>query len=164
MNNKYCPRIPLLVLTILLLLSVAPVVGAQSGGEGENENEGPGENFYCLNRSEEHPVAARLVGNFEVPYDVIMDWFCGGFGFGEIKMALQISTTAGVSPDELLQMKANGTGWGVIRKGFGLIGQPDWGDDPPGKGNRKPFKNHGRPPWAGQPGGPWGGEPPVVDD
>lgn len=153
-------RLMAFVFAMFLTLSIASVAGAQSGGEGENGNEALGENYFCVNRGEQHPIGARLADNYDVPYDVVMDWFCGGFGFGQLKMALQISAATGEPPDALLERKSGGMGWGEIRKELGLNGPPGrGGDDRPGNGDGKPFKHHGRPPWAGRPGGPWGGGP-----
>lgn len=152
------------IIVMLLALSMAPVVQAQSGGEGENGDESPGENYFCQNPGEQHPVGARIAENYQIPYEEVMGWFCGGLGFGQIKQALQISTVTGISPVELLQMKTDEVGWGEIRRELGLTGHPDGNDEtkdkPPGNGKQKLPKHHGRPPWAGRPGGPWGGGPP----
>ncbi|MCA9978602.1 MAG: hypothetical protein KC413_22735 [Anaerolineales bacterium] len=34
-----------------------------------------------------HPRGQSLAAQYEVPYEEIMDWFCSGFGFGEIGRA-----------------------------------------------------------------------------
>lgn len=58
-----------------------------------------------------------------------MDWHCDGFGFGEIARALLLGELGdiedgdeviGVTPQEILDMKASGMGWGQIKKQFNV--------------------------------------------
>lgn len=70
----------------------------------------------------DHPVATALAAEFEVDYDTVMGWHCDGFGFGEISRALMLADQAedGAAPEEYLEMKAGGLGWGEIVKDSGV--------------------------------------------
>jgi hypothetical protein len=70
-----------------------------------------------------HPFAERLVEDYGVSYEQIMDWFCeGGYGFGEIKLALETSLRTGMTAEELLALKTELGGWGEVWLELGLIG------------------------------------------
>jgi hypothetical protein len=80
-----------------------------------------------------HPVAEQLAEDYGVPYEQIMSWFCeGGYGFGDIRLALDTSLKAGMTPEELLALKTELGGWGEVWLELGLIG-PSQGApaDPP---------------------------------
>ncbi len=80
-----------------------------------------------------HPVAAKLAEEYGVSLEEIMEWFCeGNFGFGEIKLALAAGEKAGMAPEELLNMKDELGGWGLVWQELGLKGKDknkDSGDD-----------------------------------
>ncbi|MBN1202949.1 MAG: hypothetical protein JXJ20_13955 [Anaerolineae bacterium] len=78
------------------------------------------DNDSCVG-ADPHPVAASIAVEFAVDYDTVIDWFCDGFGFGEIILALSIAEKDGsVTAEELLARKANGEGWGVIMKDYNI--------------------------------------------
>jgi hypothetical protein len=83
--------------------------------------------FYCVNGEIQHPHGARLAEGYGADYDDLQDWFCAGFGWGQIKHALKTSQTTEEDPAALLQMRADGMGWGKIWQERGLIGHQ--GDD-----------------------------------
>jgi len=84
-------------------------------------------------------------------YQQVMAWFCHtsgdgeGYGFGQIMLALQTSQILADtenSPDaqSLLEMRAEGMGWGEIWKTLGFNGKPkpaDWTGGPPSWANAK---------------------------
>ena len=72
-----------------------------------------------------HPTGARLATIYAVPYEEIMGWFCQGFGFGEIKIAYNISQETEYTVEDLFGMRDQGLGWGEIMQLAGLIGAPD---------------------------------------
>jgi len=66
-----------------------------------------------------HPVAQALADEFDVPYDTVIGWHCDGYGFGEIAKALLIAEQVeGTTPEELLDRRAGGEGWGEIKKDY----------------------------------------------
>jgi hypothetical protein len=64
----------------------------------------------------------------------VMEYFCDGYGMGQIMLALKTSELEGIetNPDSLLAERANGVGWGNIWKNMGLIGSEREGHSPPG--------------------------------
>ncbi len=96
-----------------------------------------------------HPQGTALANQYSVPYEEIMGWFCGGFGFGEINQAYNLSQETGTPVGDIFAMKASGLGWGQIRQALS-------GDDsPPGNsnGNQGGGNGHGNTnPGSGNPG------------
>lgn len=88
--------------------------------------EDPEEEGICVTGTL-HPVGMSLSLRYETPYEDIMTWFCDGFGFGEIMLALQTSQVTEMTPEELLLLKVELGGWGEVWQHLGLI-EPD--DDP----------------------------------
>ena len=86
-----------------------------------------------------HPKGEKLATEFGVEYTEIMDWFCQGYGFGEISHAYDISKLKGVTVDEVFEMRASGMGWGKIKQFYGLIGK----DAHPKNGNGSGNGNNG---------------------
>ncbi|MBN1120571.1 MAG: hypothetical protein JXJ17_05795, partial [Anaerolineae bacterium] len=86
-----------------------------------------------------HPAAEKIADTYGVSYDQVMGWFCDGFGFGEIILALSATEETGISTDELLAMKAEGTGWGNVWKEIGLSRGHGQDEDfvPPGQENKE---------------------------
>jgi len=80
-----------------------------------------------------HPHATTLAANYGVSYEEIMDWFCQGYGFGEIELAYLLSEEVGLTAEEVFALRAEGMGWGNIRKELGAA--PGLGNDKPGRGN-----------------------------
>ncbi len=75
----------------------------------------------CENRTEQHPAALKLVAKFKasiptITYEQVMEWFCKGFGFGEIDLAYDLSLKSGMEVADIFQMRIDGLGWGNIKK------------------------------------------------
>lgn len=137
--------------------------------------------YFCLEDGEmQHPVAAGIAETYGVEYDQVIGWFCdGGFGFGQIMLALMTQEITGTSAEETLARRAAGEGWGKIWISMELIGKPGdvlppgsresaggetpfWAGDPPGGAGRP--EGAGRPDWAGGGKPPWAGGPPGGGD
>jgi hypothetical protein len=73
--------------------------------------------------SERHKIGQGIADKFEVPYEQIMSWFCGGSQFEDILLALQTSRLISVSTDELLVKRANGQKWDDIWEVMGMQNQ-----------------------------------------
>jgi hypothetical protein len=107
------------------------------GDEDEDQPEGGKENSaYCADGKQEkpHPLATRLAERYGVTVEWVMEYFCDGYGMGQIILALKTSELEGIEadPESLLAERANGVGWGNIWKDLGLIGSEKDGDSPPG--------------------------------
>lgn len=145
------------VLAVLVLLAVvatiAPAGAAMPAGVGVAERPlAPAEagemDDACVG-ADPHPTAARLSEQYGVPYDQIMGWFCDGrYGLGEIKLALRTGEQTGTPAEELLAMKTELGGWGLVWQELGIVGKKD-----------KEAVAAGGQPAEGKRGGPWQ-EPP----
>jgi hypothetical protein len=106
------------------------------GDDDEQSNGGKSNSAFCADDKQEkpHPFAARLAERYGVTEQWIMDYFCDGYGMGQIMLALKTGELEGIdaAPETLLDERANGVGWGVIWKGLGLIGSEREGHSPPG--------------------------------
>lgn len=116
-----------------------------NGNENGNENDAlkhPRSGGRCAEGAEDHhPAGDKLAETYGVSYDEIMGWFCGGYGFGEIALAYQISQATGVSITDIFTQRAGGMGWGQIMQSYGLIGagaKSGAGGGQPGGGNGQP--------------------------
>jgi hypothetical protein len=70
---------------------------------GNNPSPETAASFDCAG-SERHPIGQGIAETYEVPYDQVMTWFCGGYGFENILIALETSEAVDVPADALLQM------------------------------------------------------------
>lgn len=110
-----------------------PEGGEQGGGEGGERG------YYCSEGAEkQHPAGLKLANQYGVEYEEIMDWFCQGYGFGEIKLAYHISQITGVPVEEVFDMRANGAGWGEIMKTYDVKGKAEKVKNEKAKGKGKP--------------------------
>ena len=76
---------------------------------------------YCNGtKSTNHPVGDKLANQTGAPYEDIIDWFCQGYGFGNIKLAYGIAAAADVDVSEVFDLFAGGMGWGEISQYYDL--------------------------------------------
>jgi|GEM_PF-2487492 len=134
-------------------------------GEDQKDEEETAERCPTDN-IEAHPAGMKLSAQFNVEYEAVMTWFCQGYGFGEIMLALQTSQIyEELTPEELLAMKTETGGWGKVWQELGLIGngrknQPVENDESEGEEaehntgpeQKEPPADNGKP--DDQPGGP----------
>ena len=92
-----------------------------------------------------HPVASLIALYFNIPYTHVLELHESGFGFGTIARAyLTAQQSNGVlTPEQLLAMRQAGTGWGQIKKEYGI--------HPGGNGLGTIVQEHGTPQPAAQP-------------
>jgi hypothetical protein len=167
-------KLLVLSLTLILLLALAPSALADDEPDGEP-------NAFCADLGgRQHPVGSRIAQGYGVDYGTVMGWFCNGhYGFGQIVLALQTSQFVEFTPGDLLAMKSERGGWGVVWRELGFTGRPK-ADRPAGGppawagSNRDEGEDldGGPPPWAGpkpkdgKPGKggppPWAGPKPKV--
>ena len=105
---------------------LGPVVADQDSDGDEDEPEEGAE--YCTG-NDPHPTAQALADAYEdvTTYEQIMGWFCGGYGLGEIKHALETSARDDVTETagELLALKTELGGLGEVWQELGLICSTD---------------------------------------
>jgi hypothetical protein len=158
---------------------VRPVQAAPSE-EGDPEDGDPEEDEAdsCVS-VDPHPVGQSLADAYDtVDYEQAMEWFCeGGYGFGEIILALKTSEQmgddcpldsengdseedTGCTPGALLELKTALEGWGEVWQELGLIGQPDEVPDDAGPPEDAGPPDDAGPPEGVPPGPPDGAGPP----
>ena len=117
------------------------------------------EGYYCVQSDVQHPVGARLAKQHEVPYATLQGWFCEGFGWGQIKLALRTAELTGGNAADLLKARRDGQGWGQIWQSLKLIGRTKVDASPViedgsaksgGAGQSDVVKAKGKPPVTGQ--------------
>jgi hypothetical protein len=74
------------------------------------------EAFTDCTGAQPHPTGTKLADRYKVDYEEIMEWFCQGFGFGEIDLAYGLSRQYNVPVEEIFALKSSGLGWGQIKK------------------------------------------------
>jgi hypothetical protein len=119
--------------------------GANVPSDGDDEQDD--RNGVCAN-DRIHPHGQQLANQVGAEYEVIMDWFCQGYGFGEIKLAYAISQKAQVDVETVFELRASGMGWGQVMAAYDLNGS-----DLKDKDKGKPDNTPGGPP-ADKPVGP----------
>ncbi|MEW6504107.1 MAG: DUF5667 domain-containing protein [Chloroflexota bacterium] len=77
----------------------------------------------CINQT--HPLGVKLSVTYGVAYQSVMGWFCQGFGFGEIMLALQASQHSELTAEEILLLKVELGGWGEVWRHLAMLEQPD---------------------------------------
>jgi len=98
-----------------------PQIESRGKKTGQTKHARGGE--FCNEFAEtNHPEGDKLAAEFNVSYTEIIGWFCQGYGFGEIALAYQISAQAGVTAENVFDMRENGMNWGKIKRYYGLIG------------------------------------------
>jgi hypothetical protein len=130
----------------------------KSGEEDPDEDERTsGEEVGICTGADPHPTGESLALEYNVGYDVIMAYFCRGYGFGEIRLAYNIAYTVGVDVDVVFDQRAGGMGWGQIMQDYEVSGNPknpgnggeDKGERPvtpdPGAGGKPDHTPSGKP-------------------
>jgi hypothetical protein len=145
----------LMIVSLAALLALFAVTTAFAEGEGPEEpkgGEGEGSlgtsSAYCGEKKEKnHPVAEGIAETYGASTEEVMGYFCEGYSFGAIMLALQ---TSGGDVGGMLAKRKAGQGWGQIWKEMGLIGSEKEGHSPPGL-LKKPDKETGKPEDTGKP-------------
>ena len=78
--------------------------------------ENPETNCSTLNP---HPMAEGMAEQFEASYDEIMTWYCDGYAFSDILLALETEELVELSFEELLSMVEEST-WEEIWQKLGV--------------------------------------------
>jgi len=109
----------------------------EEDGEEIEEKEGLEGKFnssYCSGEKEnDHPFAAAIAETYGASVSDVMGYFCNGFGFGEIMLALQTHQMNKEEISSMLDLRESNHGWGQIWQEMGMIGNPDKAKSPPGQ-------------------------------
>lgn len=136
-------------------------VEEQEDDPTEEQND-PSTGYFCTQSEEPHPFGALLADRYDTDYETLQGWFCEGFGWGQIMLALQTSEITEGDPEALLEARRGGQGWGQIWQELKLIGRPEEAGPPNDEdGDGRPDfagppndeDGHGRPDFAGPPDG-----------
>ncbi|MEW6093473.1 MAG: DUF5666 domain-containing protein [Chloroflexota bacterium] len=111
----------------------------------ESEDDETNDGYYCTQSDVQHPFGARLAERYQVDYATLQGWFCDGFGWGQIMLALQTGQISEADPADLLAAREAGSGWGQIWQELKLIGKDKDAYSP------KDLDGDGRPDHAGPP-------------
>jgi len=96
--------------------------------------EGKLSSSYCSGEKEiDHPFAAAISETYGISGSDVMGYFCDGFGFGEIMLALQTHQMNNEEISSMLDLRESGQGWGQIWQEMGIIGNQDKAKSPPGQ-------------------------------
>jgi hypothetical protein len=117
----------------------------------EQEDDGdPSEGYFCdPNNEQQHPFGEGLAQRYEVDYETLQAWFCNGFGWGQIMLALETEKITDLDLETLLDRRADGEGWGEIWQDLSLIGRPEDAGPPEWVGEGRP-EDAGPPEWVGE--------------
>ncbi|MCD4801496.1 MAG: hypothetical protein K8R16_01000 [Anaerolineales bacterium] len=96
-------------------------VGAEADADAEGEIDAdagvnPETDCSTLNP---HPIAQGMVDTYDVSYDEVMTWYCDGYAFSDILLALETSDLADVPVPDLLPLARNQT-WDEIWDELGI--------------------------------------------
>jgi hypothetical protein len=106
-------------------LTITSVAITPADGEDDGEDGGA----YCTT-DKVHPVATAIAATYGVTYEEVMEWKCAGFGFGNIMLALQTGKVTELLPADILQMKQEQGGWGVLWHSLGIVKNPKHAQPP----------------------------------
>jgi len=98
-----------------------PEVGSNPDLEVEGEidaNAGVNPETDCSTLNP-HPIAQGMVDTYAVSYDEVMTWYCDGYAFSDILLALETSNLADVPVPDLLPLIRNQT-WDEIWDELGI--------------------------------------------
>ena len=109
----------------------------------QDEPDDKGDSAFCSSKkTRPHPRAGLIAHLYNVSSDEVMEWFCSGYSFGEIMLALRTSarTDPFQSAADILQSRADGASWGQIWRDAGLLGssrQKDKAENGSSAGNQE---------------------------
>jgi hypothetical protein len=101
-------------------------------GIGRDKDKSDDDKAFCES-GDVHPMAARLAERYDVTADWVINYYCNGYGMGQIMLALKTAAISDTDADSLLAERAEGTGWGQIWQAMKLIGKDRDAKSPPGQ-------------------------------
>lgn len=101
----------------------APDAQTDSTSSGEEAQTGEAAADANCTDLNPHPIGASIAADYEVSYEQVMTWFCSGYSFENILIALETSEAVDVPAEDLLQMLLEKE-WEEIWVEVGLTGGP----------------------------------------
>jgi hypothetical protein len=114
-------RILLLTLTSLLIVFMVACSNEQATEPTEPPQSTVEIDINCT-ETNPHPVGQSIAESFNLTYEEVMTWFCSGYTFEEILLALQTSRQTDLPAEELLEMSQSKS-WEEIWEETDLFGQ-----------------------------------------
>ena len=124
------------MLTTLAVLGLSACGSPQPGSDAQDVNVPPilptpaiqptsrePVNFDCADDGSQHPVGMSIAETYQVPYEQVMEWFCDGYSFDNILIALETSEAVNVPADTLLEMLLEKE-WEQIWNEVGFLDNP----------------------------------------
>jgi hypothetical protein len=100
-------------MSLLPLVILLAACGLAAGPAQETLDPGatqtlPGEtdgaiDIHCT-ETDPHPLGLSIAETYNVSYEQVMTWFCSGYSFENILIALETGQAMDIPPDTLLQM------------------------------------------------------------
>jgi hypothetical protein len=99
------------------------------GDEGEGESSKEMSAYCSEDKDNDHPFAASIAETYRVSVSEVTGYYCQGYGFGQIMLALQTEQMEGVtdSVSDIIAAHESVMGWGQIWQDMGFIGTADQG-------------------------------------
>lgn len=88
-------------LTLLFLLLAGCT--AAPGSSSQDDQARVVVDIHCTD-TDPHPMALSISETYDVTYEQVMTWFCSGYSFENILIALETGEATDMDPDLLLQM------------------------------------------------------------
>ncbi len=114
--------VALAVVAVLLISSVVLAAPAATGSAPINRVNDDPEPILTDTLPTTHPVGIIIALYFNIPYTQVMTLHDEGFGFGEIARVYltAYATDGALTPEQVLDMRLAGVGWGQIKKDYGV--------------------------------------------
>lgn len=111
------PLVATLVTVLLIGLAACSVAGDATGQEAPVAwAEG-----NCT-EADPHPIGENIALTYDIPYDQVMVWYCSGYSFENILIALETSEAVDIPAEALLQMLLE-KDWETIWDAVGFTGE-----------------------------------------
>ncbi len=137
---KVCLVMAVTVVAVLLMTSVVFAAPAATNSAPLNRADAdPLDSTLTDTLPLTHPVGYLIALYFNIPYTQVMALHSEGIGFGNIARAYltALQSNGALTPDQILAMREAGTGWGEIKKQYGI--------HPGGNGLGTIMREHGTP-------------------
>jgi hypothetical protein len=78
--------------------------------------------IHCT-ETDPHPLGLSIAETYDIRYEQVMTWFCSGYSFENILIALETGQATDIPPETLLQMLLE-KDWEEIWAEIGFTGEP----------------------------------------
>lgn len=110
--------LPLFLLLFVSCQSQAPFLIVASPADTAT----PTVDIHCSD-TDPNPLGKDIAKTYSVPYEQVMTWFCQGYSFDNILIALETSEATDIPAETLLQMLLE-KDWETIWQEIGFVANP----------------------------------------